>query len=50
MVTRNELLGGHWPPVPVDGTGATIPATGAPTPGNFQHTFDPWGTAAASTR
>ena len=28
---------------PVDGTGVTIPASGAPTPGVFQHTFDPWG-------
>jgi cytochrome c oxidase subunit 3 len=42
MVTRDALTGGHWPPAPVEGTGVTIPASGAPTPGIFQHTFDPW--------
>ena len=42
QVTRDQLTGGHWPPAPADGTGVTIPATGAPTPGIFQHTFDPW--------
>jgi cytochrome c oxidase subunit 3 len=42
MVTRDQLTGGHWPPVAVDGTGVTIPASGAPTPGVFEHTFDPW--------
>jgi cytochrome c oxidase subunit 3 len=42
MVTRDQLTGGHWPPAPVDGTGVTIPASGAPTPGVFEHTFDPW--------
>ena len=42
MVMRDQLTGGHWPPVPVDGTGVTIPASGAPTPGIFEHTFDPW--------
>ena len=35
MTTRNEVLGGQWPPVPVD-------ATSAPTPGFFKGTFDPW--------
>jgi cytochrome c oxidase subunit 3 len=42
MVTRDQLTGGHWPPQAVEGTGVTIPASGAPTPGVFQHTFDPW--------
>jgi len=42
MVTRDQLTGGHWPPQPIDGTGVTIPASGAPTPGVFEHTFDPW--------
>ena len=35
MVKRNELLGGVWPPVPVEGTEA-------PTSGYFKSTFDPW--------
>ena len=34
---------------PVDGTGVTIPASGAPTPGIFQHTFDPWGIPLLNT-
>ena len=42
MVMRDHLTGGHWPPAPIDGTGVTIPASGAPTPGIFEHTFDPW--------
>jgi cytochrome c oxidase subunit III len=42
MVARDQLTGGHWPPQPVDGTGVMIPASGAPTPGVFEHTFDPW--------
>ncbi len=49
QVTRDQLLGGHWPPVPVEGTGVTIPASGAPTPGVFQHTFDPWGIPLLNT-
>ena len=49
QVTRDQLLGGQWPPVPVDGTGVTIPASGAPTPGIFQHTFDPWGIPLLNT-
>ena len=49
QVTRDQLLGGHWPPVPVDGTGVTIPASGAPTPGIFKHTFDPWGIPLLNT-
>jgi cytochrome c oxidase subunit III len=42
MVARDHLTGGHWPPAAVDGTGVTIPASGQPTPGIFEHTFDPW--------
>jgi cytochrome c oxidase subunit 3 len=42
MTTRDALTGGHWPPAAVDGTGVMIPASGTPTPGIFQHTFDPW--------
>ena len=49
MVTRDQLTGGHWPPQPVDGTGVTIPASGAPTPGMFEHTFDPWGIPLVNT-
>jgi cytochrome c oxidase subunit 3 len=49
QVTRDQLLGGHWPPAPVEGTGVTIPASGAPTPGVFQHTFDPWGIPLLNT-
>ena len=49
QVTRDQLLGGQWPPVPADGTGVTIPASGAPTPGVFQHTFDPWGIPLLNT-
>jgi cytochrome c oxidase subunit 3 len=42
MVQRDQLLGGHWPPAPVESTDAALPATGAPIPGYFKHTFDPW--------
>ena len=49
MVARDNLLGGHWPPAPVDGTGVTIPANGDPTPGIFEHTFDPWGIPLLNT-
>jgi cytochrome c oxidase subunit 3 len=49
MVTRDKLTGGTWPPAPVDGTGMTIPASGAPTPGMFGHTFDPWGIPLLNT-
>jgi cytochrome c oxidase subunit 3 len=49
QVARDQLLGGQWPPVPVDGTGVTIPASGAPTPGLFEHTFDPWGIPLLNT-
>jgi cytochrome c oxidase subunit III len=49
QVMRDQLLGGHWPPVPVEGTGVTIPASGQPTPGIFQHTFDPWGIPLLNT-
>ena len=49
QVTRDQLLGGHWPPAPVDGTGVTIPASGAATPGIFEHTFDPWGIPLLNT-
>ena len=48
QVTRDQLLGGHWPPAPVEGTGVTI-GSGAPTPGVFQHTFDPWGIPLLNT-
>jgi cytochrome c oxidase subunit 3 len=49
MVQRNALLGGQWPPVPVDGTEATLPSTGAPIPGYFKGTFDPWGIPLVNT-
>jgi cytochrome c oxidase subunit 3 len=49
QVVRDQLLGGQWPPIPADGTGVTIPASGAPTPGVFQHTFDPWGIPLLNT-
>jgi cytochrome c oxidase subunit III len=49
QVTRDQLLGGHWPPAPIEGTGVTIPASGQPTPGVFQHTFDPWGIPLLNT-
>jgi cytochrome c oxidase subunit 3 len=49
QVMRDQLLGGHWPPAPVEGTGVTIPASGQPTPGVFQHTFDPWGIPLLNT-
>ncbi len=49
QVARDQLIGGQWPPVPADGTGVTVPATGAPTPGIFQHTFDPWGIPLLNT-
>jgi cytochrome c oxidase subunit 3 len=49
QVTRDQLLGGQWPPIPADGTGVTIPASGAATPGVFQHTFDPWGIPLLNT-
>ena len=42
MVKRNELLGGVWPPVPVEGTEA-------PTPGYFKGTFDPWSVPLINT-
>jgi cytochrome c oxidase subunit 3 len=49
MVQRNALLGGHWPPVPVESTDATLPATGAPIGGFFKGTFDPWGIPLVNT-
>ncbi len=49
MVQRNALLGGHWPPVPVEGTEATLPSTGAPINGFFKGTFDPWGIPLVNT-
>jgi cytochrome c oxidase subunit 3 len=49
MVKRNEVIGGQWPPVPIEMTEATIPATGAPAEGNFKHTFDPWGLPLLNT-
>ncbi|KWT66717.1 cytochrome c oxidase subunit 3 [Hyphomicrobium sulfonivorans] len=49
QVSRDQLVGGQWPPVPVEGTGVTVPATGAATPGVFQHTFDPWGIPLLNT-
>jgi cytochrome c oxidase subunit III len=42
LTTRNEVYGGVWPPVPVDATAAAIP-------GNFKHTFDPWGLPLVNT-
>ncbi len=42
MVKRNELLGGIWPPVPVE-------TTEAPVPGSFKATFDPWGLPLVNT-
>lgn len=49
MVQRNTLLGGQWPPVPVEGTEATLPSTGAPIGGYFKGTFDPWGIPLVNT-
>jgi cytochrome c oxidase subunit 3 len=49
MVTRSELFGGQWPPVPVESTDAVIPATGAPVMGYFKGTFDPWGIPLLNT-
>jgi len=49
MVTRSELFGGQWPPVPVEATEAVIPATGAPVNGYFKGTFDPWGIPLVNT-
>jgi cytochrome c oxidase subunit III len=49
MVQRNALLGGQWPPVPVEGTEATLPSTGAPIGGYFKGTFDPWGIPLVNT-
>jgi cytochrome c oxidase subunit III len=49
LVKRNELFGGQWPPVAVEMTEATIPATGASAEGNFKHTFDPWGLPLVNT-
>jgi cytochrome c oxidase subunit III len=49
MVTRDQLFGGQWPPVPVESTDATIPATGAPAGGFFKGTFDPWGIPLVNT-
>jgi len=34
LVTRNEVLGGHWPPQPAEG---------------FKHVFDPWGLPLVNT-
>ncbi len=42
MVQRNAILGGQWPPVPVE-------TTEAMTPGNFKATFDPWGLPLVNT-
>jgi cytochrome c oxidase subunit 3 len=49
MVQRNALLGGQWPPVPVEATEATLPSTGAPINGFFKGTFDPWGIPLVNT-
>ncbi|MFA5948979.1 MAG: cytochrome c oxidase subunit 3 [Hyphomicrobium sp.] len=49
MVARNQLYGGHWPPLPVEATDATIPATGAPVGGYFKGTFNPWGLPLVNT-
>jgi cytochrome c oxidase subunit 3 len=49
MVKRNEIFGGQWPPVPIEMTEATIPATGASAEGHFKHTFDPWGLPLVNT-
>lgn len=49
MVKRNEVIGGVWPPVPVEMTEATIAATGAPAEGYFKGTFDPWGLPLINT-
>jgi cytochrome c oxidase subunit 3 len=49
MVQRNALLGGHWPPVPVDATEAALPSTGAPIGGYFKGTFDPWSVPLVNT-
>ncbi len=42
LTSRNEVYGGQWPPVPVDATNAVVP-------GNFKHTFDPWGLPLVNT-
>ena len=42
MVVRNQVTGGHWPPVPVD-------ATQMSPPGAFKGTFDPWGVPLVNT-
>jgi cytochrome c oxidase subunit 3 len=42
MVQRDQLLGGQWPPVPVE-------ATEAPTSGYFKNTFDPWSLPLVNT-
>lgn len=42
MVKRNDVLGGVWPPKPIE-------ATDAFTSGSFQHTFDPWGLPLVNT-
>ncbi|MFM1814662.1 MAG: hypothetical protein RLZ98_1357 [Pseudomonadota bacterium] len=42
LVKRNDLLGGHFPPVPVE-------TTEAATPGFFKGTFDPWGLPFVNT-
>jgi cytochrome c oxidase subunit III len=49
LVKRNEVIGGQWPPVPVEMTEATIAATGAPAEGFFKGTFDPWGLPLINT-
>ncbi|MGL4397236.1 MAG: cytochrome c oxidase subunit 3 [Hyphomicrobium sp.] len=42
LTTRNEVYGGQWPPVPVEGTATSIP-------GFFKSTFDPWGLPLVNT-
>ena len=49
LVKRSELFGAQWPPVPVEGTAAIIPSTGAPAEGFFKGTFDPWGLPLLNT-
>lgn len=49
MVQRNELYGGQWPPVHVEGTGVTVPSNGADAGGIFKGTFDPWGLPLVNT-
>jgi cytochrome c oxidase subunit 3 len=42
LTQRNDVLGGQWPPVPIDQTTATKP-------GYFKGTFDPWGLPLVNT-